>query len=349
MAGHWQQISTDEIPPLLAHLGLVAPGTPVQVEPLGGGVSNVVLKLTAGAWRGVLKQALPRLRVAEEWLADPSRVLREAAALRAVGRLLAPGEVPAVLAEEPARYAVVISCAPDTARPWKARLMAGEVRLEVAAAVGDLLARLHRATWGPMPLAPEWADLTAFRQLRLDPYYGAVAARHPDVRQAVEAAAAALEGPGQALVHGDFSPKNILVDDHGGQPRLVLLDFEVVHHGQPEFDVAFCLNHLLLKAIYFAPAHQPYLEAARRLWHSYAAPWPPDQAAQLERKAIPQLGCLLLARVDGKSPVEYLTREEQREQVRRLGKALLLEGACSLEEVWSRVEAVLDRRAKSAG
>jgi hypothetical protein len=53
----------------------------------------------------------------------------------------------------------------------------------------------------------------------------------------------------------------------------------------------------------------------------------------LEARAARLLPGLLLARVDGKSPVEYVTEEQQRDHIRRVASALLLKPASYLQEI----------------
>ena len=119
----------------------------------------------------------------------------------------------------------------------------------------------------------------------------------------------------ETLVHGDYSPKNVLVRDG----KLVLLDHEVIHFGDPAFDLGFSLTHFLSKAHHLAGKRAAFAEVARFHWSTYREevgdlPWTEDLE---ERAARHTLGCLL-ARVAGRSPLEYLDEGElalQREAV----------------------------------
>jgi aminoglycoside phosphotransferase (APT) family kinase protein len=113
------------------------------------------------------------------------------------------------------------------------------------------------------------------------------------------------------LVHGDFSPKNVLV--YGG--RLVLLDHEVAHFGDPAFDLGFSLTHLLSKAHHLVATRDAFGRAALDYWRVYSAtigdlPWRGD----LEPRAVRHTLACLLARVAGRSPLEYLDAEERARQ-----------------------------------
>ena len=119
----------------------------------------------------------------------------------------------------------------------------------------------------------------------------------------------------RTLTLGDFCPKNSFV--YGD--RMLALDFEVAHWGDPGFDVAFCLNHLLLKALRFREWSPSYVAAARGFWSSYAVVAPGVDETELA--AARELGVLMLARIDGKSPVEYITDEATKALVREHGDA----------------------------
>ena len=280
-----------------------------RVRLLGGGVSNVVLLAESAERRLVFKQALGRLRVEEEWLADRARAHREAAAIRALAPFLPAGSVPRVVFEDRDNFIYAMEAAPASAEDWKTRLMRGERDENAARQTMRILRALGQRGVG---WSEEFGDQTCFDQLRLDPYYRFTAARHPDLREAFEEAIALARRP-LAMVHGDFSPKNMLVDGGG---RVMLIDFEVVHYGDPAFDAAFLLNHLLLKD-------------ARELGRVCARELEGFETAAVIR----HLGCLHLARVDGKSPAEYLT-ETQRVRVRGAARELIANPPKTIEEIF---------------
>ena len=315
---------------------------------LGGGVSNIVIRVAGPDLPGaavVVKQSLPQLRVAQEWRADRRRIHREWASLRYLAAILPPDAIPQVIDWDDANFIYVMTAAPPDGVNWKDALLAGNINAAVAGQVGRLLGRMHQATaltagQIPDPLRP-FADQRSFVQLRIDPYHRATAAAHPDLADTITAAADQMLGPPLSMVHGDYSPKNVIVSnaardagdsaddtdnsDNADNPAVMLLDFEVVHLGHPAFDLAFMLNHLTLKALHRPEWAAQYNRAAASFWSEYAAAAhpPPAQAATLEPDTIRQLGVLLLARVDGKSPVEYITTDHSKASVRRLARAIL--------------------------
>ena len=270
----------------------------------------------------VVKQSLPRLRVAQEWHAKRERVLTEARALTLAAELT-PAHVPAVVDVDPVRYAIVIERAPSSWSPWKEQLLAGVANPSTGRRLGEVLAAWHASTSGE-GAREAFGDHEAFDQLRVDPFYRTVARRWPQLGATIEEYVDTMLSRRTCLVHGDYSPKNVLVGD-----GLWVVDFEVAHAGDPSFDVAFMLTHLLLKSIRRPAESGAYLACGRAFVDAYRdRPWPLDLAYVLGH-----VGCLALARVDGKSPVEYLD-ERGRECARAAGRRLLAGPPESLDEAW---------------
>ena len=331
--GSEELISAETVGEYLAERGLVEPGIRVEAVELGGGVSNVVLAVRAAGHSFVVKQALPRLRVADEWLARRERAITEGEAI-ALGGRLTPGAVPELLDLDREACALVIAHAPGGWRSWKELLLEGEADAATAARVGEVLATWHHGTCDDADVERAFGDPAAFDELRVDPYYRTLMRRRPPLADAIARYVDRMLSTRRCLVHGDYSPKNVLVGDGG----LWIVDFEVAHFGDPAFDVAFMLNHLFLKAIHRPSRHEGYARCARAFWTAYRERTPDALAPDLAY-VLGQVGCLMLARVDGKSPAEYLT-EEERHVARRLGEVLLLDPPNSLRDaaaaVWRR-------------
>jgi 5-methylthioribose kinase len=288
------------------------------VTELGGGVSNTVLLVESDGQTFVLKQALGKLKVQEDWFAGRERVVREAAALRWLAALLPQGSLPDVLFEDRENFVYAMSAAPQDSTSWKDFLLKGEICVDTARAAGALLGRIASVTWCDHSCEREFGDQTVFDQLRLDPYYRFTAGRHPDL---APHAARLIEETARrrvSLTHGDWSPKNLLV----GRGRVMAIDFEVVHFGDPSFDSAFMLNHLLLKSFARPQWRTTYADAALGFWLAYQSAIP--EAFWIEPATLQHLGWLLLARIDGKSPVEYLREPLLQDQVRQFARNLIL-------------------------
>lgn len=314
----------------------VLPAGTGRARELAGGISNVVLAVDGQATRLVLKQSLAQLRVREEWSAPRERVLSEAAALRLCSTLT-PGFVPAVVDVDPDRLTLTIERAPDEWSDWKTKLLAGSVDTEIGARLGDLLARWHGGTLAGAQMPDRLTrDTEAFRMLRTDSYHASVAAKHRELRPALMEVVDRMQERRLTLVHGDFSPKNVLVGPAGA---MWVIDFEVAHLGDPVFDLAFLLSHLLLKSVHRRTDAARLDATAEAFLGAYVA-----HAANVPAVDLPyvsnQIACLLLARVDGKSPAEYLDARE-REIVWRLGVELLAHPADDLKSIADMREQII--------
>jgi 5-methylthioribose kinase len=284
-------------------------------EPLTGGVASDVRIIRGPKGPVVVKRALGKLKVAADWRSDPARSAVEVEALRVAAELIQPLSVPRVLDVDARTNSFTMNLVEPRFRNWKTELLTGRLDEQTAKRAGAALAQWHAGSASRSDLALRFADLTYFEELRLEPFFRRVAQRTPDLTDSILDAAAAMTARRSALVHGDFSPKNLLVD--GGE--IVLLDFEVAHWGDPRFDIAFLLTHLLLKRMRRGADRAGFNALARAFLHSYGR----NGLNVLDEEAARLIGCLLLARIDGASPVDYLS-EIDIEAARSLARRLLM-------------------------
>jgi aminoglycoside phosphotransferase (APT) family kinase protein len=324
-----------ELEESLCRLGLLEAGEAATITPLTGGVSSDISLVEAGGRRFCVKRALPRLKVAALWEAPIGRNAAEAAYFRAVARWL-PRAVPRILAEDPHAGLFAMDYLPPERFPlWKAELLEGRVDQAFAASVGRDLALIHARSAADPDVRKAFAHDETFEAIRIEPYLRATARAHPALAARLDALAEITLSTKRALVHGDVSPKNILLGPDG----TVLLDAECAWFGDPAFDLAFCLNHLLLKGAREGAGKAPYLAAFAALAGAYFAGVDWEAPAEVEARAAGLLPALFLARVDGKSPVEYLTREAEREAVRSCAAPLIAappRTVAAVAEAWSR-------------
>lgn len=316
----------------LTERGILPADTDPRVDSLGGGVSNHVVRV---AWNDeclVLKQPLPNLAVEDDWPADVERVHNEAAAARAYASVITDAgfgdvRVPGVVFEDREGHVIGIECAPADAVMWKRDLLDGTVDRSVARSVGRVLGAVHRLTAGDTAVRSTFASKRPFEQLRVDPYHYTTADRHPDVAELIRTEARRVLSVDRTLVHGDYSPKNVLLTGPAGNRVAWILDFEVAHWGDPAFDVGFMLNHLFIKSVYNAEHGDDYEAAATAFHRAYSneVPW------DVEEETVAELGVLMLARVDGKSPVEYVDEGPVADALRRIAKRSLTEDVRSIE------------------
>ena len=283
--------------------GLLDAGERPAVEWLAGGVACSVVRLHARRGAIVIKQAQEKFRVQEEWLVDPRRNILEARFQTLAREALGNDHVPAVLDVDGDNFAYTMASAPENAQSWKTMLLQGDVRPELGAQCGELLVKLQS-----IPAEEFLRGKTLFYQQRIEPYFEFTAKRHPDVERELAAVSERLMARSETVTHGDYTPKNFLV----ANGTLILLDYEVVHIGWPEFDIASIVNHLTLK-MFHLPKHRDALRETAEKFLGTLSP----RDGWLEC-----FGGLMLARVDGKSPAEYL-RETDKPRIRELAKRLL--------------------------
>ncbi len=336
------RFDTNNVAEYLRSQGHIGPLETIDAYELSGGVSNVVIHVSRTLGDDfVLKQGRERLQVAEPWFCSVERIWREVEVLRICERLTTSHpfnsplrvETPRLLFEDRENHLYAMTAAPQDHVVWKSELLSGRARTSVAESCGALLGHLHSKTWHDSDLAECLRDRRFFDVLRLDPYYRQIAHVHADMRPAVEKLINSVWDERHCLVHGDFSPKNLLV--YGD--CLMLIDFEVGHYGDPAFDLGFFLSHLVLKAFYHVPLESAYFCLVDSFWQKYLAVMSEAISAseidRLIRRAIMNFAGCALARLDGKSKVDYLTQDVRRQQLRGLCRAIFDEPPARWEDV----------------
>jgi 5-methylthioribose kinase len=325
-----------EVQAALVRMGLARQEDRPSLERLTGGVSSDIWKVEVpGRAAFCIKRALGQLRVAQEWKAPVERNGYEIAWMETAGAVV-PKAVPRILGvDAQARLFAMEYFDPDRYVLWKTQLRDGIALKGTAQAAARALARVHAATAGQIQVVERFPTDAIFHAIRLEPYLLATARRHPDLAPALIMLAETTARTKRALVHGDVSPKNILIGPAGP----VFLDAECAWYGDPAFDVAFCLNHLLLKGVWNRGA----VDALLACYDAFAAAyfdrvtW--ESPADLEQRTARLLPGLFLARVDGRSPVEYITTESDRDLVRRAAIPLLRQPPKDLAQIrdaWRR-------------
>jgi aminoglycoside phosphotransferase (APT) family kinase protein len=281
--------------------------------PLSGGVSSEIYLVNDGGRQFVVKRALSQLKVEQEWFADTSRNAHEAAYLSYIARF-SPDNVPQLQYVSAEHGYFTMEYLGADWQNWKGTLLDGRSEPRIAQAVSSLLGKIHAHSASDPEARERFQTLANFEQLRIEPYLLATARRHPRLKAVLEAEAARLRAERSVLTHGDFSPKNILVSAQ----RVMVVDCEFAWYGDAAFDIAFLLNHFFLKSAAL-PATGIWRPMVELIWSSYLAARFAEavdaRTSALERSVSGLLLMLMLARVDGKSPVEYLS-ESQRDRVR---------------------------------
>lgn len=322
---------TDWVPGFLLAHGLIASADAVEVSAIAGGVSSIIATVERPDGPDLVVKRMRRwLRVPTAWESDPARIVTESDGLRLAGQLV-PGSAPDVLLIDPSTYTLVMPRAPEDWLPWKSALLAGDVDREVARWLGSFIGTMHRATAGDPAVRQRFDTLEHLVALRVDAFYGEVARHHPDVAAPIEALARQLTADRRCFVHGDFSPKNVLV----GRGGTWVVDYEVAHYGCPLFDLGYMLHHLAMKSLHVRGQRAHLLDAARSFLSAYHEAGGIASPSELPTLAA-HIGCLLLARVDGKSPSGYL-RPEAEERIRARVPAIVVAPPSDLDTMWEHL------------
>jgi len=316
----------------LERMGLIRAGETPPMKPLAGGVSSDIVRVNLAQGPVCIKRALAKLKVDADWQAPVERNRWELEWLKTAADIV-PQAVPRIIAED-AESGMFAMEYLDTQHyaVWKDQLRDGIIETTTAAEVGRRIGAIHNATSDRADIAKNFSTDHIFVPIRIEPYLSATALKHPECAEQLQALAQVTAITKKALVHGDVSPKNVLVGPSGP----VFIDAECAWYGDPAFDLAFCLNHLLLKCVWRPQWTGRYLACFDALLEAYLILVEWEEPAALELRAAHLLPGLFLGRVDGKSPVEYVTTDEEREHVRRTAVTLLLHPVERLKDVRAR-------------
>ncbi len=326
---------TDEkLKSFLLSNGLIESADTPEVEILSGGVSSDIWVVRTPKKTFCVKRALPTLKTKKPWHAPIKRNTNEAEWIRTALNII-PTAVPNILAEDKKVGIFAMEyMAPNTYPIWKEQLMEGVVEPHTAGAVGAILGHIHANTSNNAEIEERFASDDIFHALRIEPYFLRTAEEWPDIASRLKELAVNTANTKYTLVHGDVSPKNILVGPSGP----VFLDAECAWYGDPAFDLAFCLNHLVLKSV-LKPAYlNLYMECFAHLTAKYIPYVRWEDPEELERRSAEILPALMLARIDGTSPVEYLTRKKEKEFVRELARQAILKPHTKLTDIAQMVK-----------
>lgn len=301
---------------------------------LAWGVSNIVIRVDTPAQSFVVKQSREQLRTKIDWFSQLDRIWREVDVLQALEALLPAGAVPRVFSEDRDNYLFTMEAIDADHRVWKADLLDGVFDSSIAETLAEHLAAIHRGSTGNAEIAARTSDQTVFDELRLDPFYRYVAKTCPRFAEPLNLLIDRTTQRRDCLVLADFSPKNILLTSAGP----VIVDFETGHYGDPGFDIGFFLSHLLLKTVKHHERVAEAITPARRFWTVYSGELSLASTPEwlitgrrnptFERQSIEHLAACMLARVDGKSRVDYLKEPWQPNFVRDFCDGLLT-GDCA--------------------
>ena len=319
-------LDQDSVVDYLISKEVISASDSAQVEVLTGGVSNVVLAITTATKKLVLKQALAELAVSEKWEADQRRAIVEANAIELFNQL-SPAQVPKLVFLDPERFILVLERVPTGSTVWKSDLLAGIINPEVGRLLGNTLATWHNYGEVTPSAKIKFMEDSLFEQLRIDPFYRFVADKNPQIQVAIRKLINELEGDKTTIVHGDFSPKNIMVSMND---QVYILDFEVTHVGNPVFDLAFLIAHLLCK--FFRAEDNLQVKLLTNTASAFVKEY--EKLRPISASVTKHAALVALARVEGKSPVNYLNDGAKEKLQRHTKKLLSSNDVISVEQLF---------------
>lgn len=314
----------------LQEKNLVRGGDGHSVHYCNGGVSGIVVFVNRPQKKPlIVKQALAQLKVAETWECDPSRIKVEYDSNQIYHELM-PENAPEVYFYDEKNYIYGREAVPEGCSMWKEDLMSGFIDFEVARKSIETLNVVHSKCAGNSKIAERFSDKSIFYNLRINPYIEFSVQRHPELKSDADRVIREMTQTSITLVHGDYSPKNIMVQDRA----ISVLDYEVACCGHPAFDLAFFFNHMILKSVKFPQFSDTFLNLLQYMYRIYFSNVTFMDKDELEDCTVRTLALLMIARVDGKSPVEYLVGDEKKqEQVRQIAFQILKEKTGKIPDV----------------
>lgn len=297
---------------------IVRSGDNYSINYCGGGVSGTVAFIHASGRDIIVKQALAKLKVTEEWLCDPNRMKIEMMSNEVYHRL-APGNAPEVYFYDHDNFIFGREAAPEHCVMWKSDLLGGLLDFVVAEKVIMSLAIVHNECSKDKQVAEDFADKSIFYDLRINPYIKFILQKYPRLTDFASPIIDELMNSSITLIHGDFSPKNIMID----RRKIYIMDFEVAHYGHPSFDLAFFSTHFVLKSVKNRQYGEAYLNMLGYMLDLYFGSIGFMDKTSLEASYVKLLSLIMIARVDGKSPAEYLTDPADKERMRQMAFAII--------------------------
>ena len=308
---------------------LIVRGTPIRVQTLGDSTKNRVYYVSSRSQSWIIKQSFARTQTKDRWSIDRKRVSTEVNCIEVLRQFLPPEVIPEPIVEDRTDYISITTAPPKNAVLWESELAEGKIDLQIASQCGELLATVHNETRDQSQIKALFKDTKAFEQLRIEPNHDHVVKNFPDLNKGIKAQTKRLKKDGYCLVLGDLRPRNVWIN--GGQ--LYLVDFATAHYGHPSFDLGFYAADMCVKAIQNSLQKAAYLEAINVFWKGYFdLSFSKKKPEEIEKPAVRDLGCMLLAATDGRNPV-YFEDPPVTDLTRRIAMSLLFTELNSIEEI----------------
>lgn len=281
--------------------------------------SSSILRIATPRWKRVLKQPLVSLRGHEVGMASPKRAEREVECLRFLSKILHTHSVPEIFHHDVENHLFIMQDLALNAEGWNKCFDHREIGAELAARVGAALGDLHQITHGNEEAMHRFGDKSFFHEVQITSLYAPLFDLHPRLSDSIGSHAALLASSHLCLVHGDFQPSNILLREE----RLAILDWDMSHFGHPSFDSAYLMAYLTFETLKHPQRRDAWLPRLTSFWNAYIHAAHFETPQWHERSTLPQLGCLLLAKIEDSAEISPL-EESTLNRLRSIATSLIL-------------------------
>ena len=291
----------------------------INVEPLKGGVSCEIYKVDTTTNSYCIKKALKKLRVEKDWYADPIRSYYEYLWLKKTKKIL-PSSIPEVISYNRMKnYLIIEYLNMSRYSNLKEDLLKGKVDLDNLNKIAKKLLYIHKNLKSNYNKKIFQTHNFNFIKLRINPYLLELNKTYPELKKYINETVNLLRNNQHTVIHADFTPKNILVSKN----KQIILDAETANYGDPSFDIVSLINHLIIKLLFVNKNKKNFVLALKKIFNTYHSNVTWEEKQDIIKRSLTLLPLMMLARVDGKSPVEYIKNNNEKNKLRRIALDLI--------------------------
>jgi len=282
------------------------------------GVSSDIWYVKSKLREFCVKRALAKLTVKEDWFAPVNRSNFEAEYFKTCKNINKLA-FPKILGHDKKKYILAMNWYnKDQYKLWKSSLLKKYIETKDGKRVAEILVKKHAHFFNKKAIKDKFSNDKTFHAIRIEPYILFTSNSYPQYKKLFDKNIDNLSKNKKTLIHGDFSPKNILI----GKDSPVILDAETACWGDPVFDLAFCNNHIILKSILNFEIKDKYISLSKCFLDTYISFLNWENKDEFIERFLSLVPIFILARLDGKSPVEYFQKGHI-ERSRGLAKKLI--------------------------
>ena len=291
----------------------------IKYKRLEGGVSSEVYYVKTNKSDYCIKRSLKKLLVKKNWIANTNRIKYEYLWLKHCKKIISRNIPKTFEFDNKKKYIVMEYLNDSKYKTLKQLYFNKVVNIKTIKLISKHLYKIHSSSKNLKTKKIFDGNNNNFYDLRLDPYFNEVGRIYPKYKKYIKNINKNYFENSSTLVHGDFSPKNILI----GKNKIIYLDAECCNFGDPVFDLVFFTNHLLIKSIFIKDKSQEFIKSYIIFYKEYLNNLNLKNYKSYINRIIEMTPIMLLARIDGKSPVEYLNSKKIKNIIRKKSFLLL--------------------------